>query len=68
MTARHRVHSAASDYYQWRCLPLSIDVVCANDVLEAIRVEAVNGFNRLSHGGLETGGILFGRQTEGSVF
>jgi hypothetical protein len=27
----------------------------------------VDAFNRLSHGGLETGGILLGRQTEGSV-
>jgi hypothetical protein len=46
---------------------LSIDVRCANDVLETLRVEAVDAFNSLSHGGLETGGILLGRQTEGSV-
>ena len=67
MTVRIREHSAASDHYHWRCLPLSIDVRCANDVLEAIRVEAVGAFNRLSHGGLETGGILLGRQAEGLV-
>lgn len=67
MTARIRERSAASEYHQWRCLPLSIEVRCANEVLETIRVEAVDAFNRLSHGGLETGGILFGRWTEGIV-
>ena len=67
MTAPFRGRSAVSDYHQWRYLPLSVDVLCANDVLEAIRVEAVDGFNSLPHGGLETGGILFGRQTECSV-
>jgi hypothetical protein len=67
VTAPQREHFAASDYCRWRCLPLSIDVLCANDVLEAIRVAAVDGLNRISHGGLETGGILFGRKTEPSI-
>jgi len=67
VTAPIRVCSAASNYHQWRCPLLSIDVRCANDVLETIRVEAVDAFNRLPHGGLETGGMLLGRQTEGFV-
>lgn len=67
VTVPIREHSAASDHYRWRSLPLPIDVRCANDVLEAIRVEAVDAFNRLSHGGLETGGILLGRHAEDLV-
>jgi hypothetical protein len=61
------IEPGQSDYCKWPFQPLSMEVVCTNNVLETIRVEAVDGFNRLSHGGLETGGILFGRQTERSV-
>jgi hypothetical protein len=52
---------------QWRYAPLETEVVCPGSVLETIRLEAVDGFCRLSHGGLETGGILLGKRTDRSI-
>src|SRR4051794_24032920 len=35
--------------------------------MEEIRLTATEGFNRLSHGGVETGGVLFGVHEHGTV-
>jgi hypothetical protein len=65
--AAHAQVSAVPDRVQWRCEPWATQVACARAVLETIRREAVDGFARLRHGGLEVGGILFGRRTEESI-
>jgi len=52
---------------QWRYAPLEAEILCLGSVLETIRLEAVDGFCRLSHGGLETGGILLGKRTDRSI-
>ncbi len=40
-------------------------VECSTAVLESIRRQAVEGFNAFGHGGLETGGVLYGYREEG---
>src|SRR5437879_4962976 len=40
---------------------------CSTELIEQIRVEAVDGFLRLPHGGLEIAGILFGTKEGGVV-
>src|ERR1700676_517700 len=59
-----RCQLAFADRLNWRYGPLDAEVVCANSVLETIRLEAGEGFNRLPHGGLEIGGILLGKRTD----
>jgi hypothetical protein len=67
VTAAHGQVSAVPDRVQWRCEPWATQVACPRVVLETIRREAVDGFARLPHGGLEVGGIPFGRRTEQSI-
>jgi hypothetical protein len=55
---------AATGRVRWQCGPPVSEVVCSCSVLDETRREAVEGFNRLSHGGLEVGGVLFGKQTK----
>ena len=59
--------SAPPDRLQWHCEPLAVDIVCTVALLESIRRQVVDGFCRLSHGGLESGGLLFGRWTGRSI-
>ena len=63
MAAPHQA-TVAPDQLRWRYAPLDAEVICCTAVLEAIRREAVDGLRCLSHGGLETGGILLGRRTD----
>ena len=59
--------SAVPERLQWRYAPLDAEVACTSTVLETIRRETIEGLNRLSRGGLETGGILLGRRTDRSM-
>jgi hypothetical protein len=43
------------------------DVECLLAVLEQLRAEAVDAFRTLPHGGMETGGVLFGVEQPGAV-
>jgi hypothetical protein len=40
-------------------------VECSTAVLESIRRQAVEGFNAFAHGGVETGGVLYGCREDG---
>jgi hypothetical protein len=64
-TARYQ--SSIADRLNWRYAPLDAEVVCTSAVLEAVRHQAAEGRSRLSHGGLEIGGILLGRRTDRSM-
>jgi len=56
-----------SDRLIWRHAPLDAEVVCTRAVLETIRHQAAQGRSRLSHAGLESGGMLLGRRTDRSM-
>ena len=64
-TARYQ--SSITDRLNWRYAPLDAEVVCTSAVLETVRHQAAEGRSRLSHGGLEIGGILLGRRTDRSM-
>ena len=46
---------------------MDAEVSCSQSVLEKIRLEAVDGLNRLAHGGLEVGGLLLGTRTDRAI-
>lgn len=58
MTVRSAL--ATPEVLRWLCDSPALPVECAPDLLEKICFEAVNGFKRLAHGGIEVGGILYG--------
>jgi hypothetical protein len=64
-TARYQ--SPIADRLNLRYAPLDAEVVCTSAVLEAVRHEAAEARSRLSHGGLEIGGLLLGRRTDRSI-
>src|ERR1700686_4112670 len=64
-TARYQ--SPIADRLNLRYAPLDAEVVCTSAVLEAVRHEAAEARSRLSHGGLEIGGLLLGRRTDRSM-
>ena len=64
-TARYQLPIA--DRLTWRYAPLDVEVVCTSAALETVRQHAAEGRSRLSHGGLEVGGILLGRRTDRSM-
>ena len=66
MTAPRHQQSAA-ECPQWCCERLNTSFICRSSVLETVRSQAVEALNCLSHGGLETGGILLGRRTKTSI-
>jgi len=62
-----RYQLAIADRLTWRYAPLDAEVVCTRAVLETIRHQAAQGRSRLSHAGLESGGLLLGRRTDRSM-
>jgi hypothetical protein len=50
---------------RWPCVPLGSEIECAPRVLHTICLEASLGLRKLTRGGLEVGGILFGERAEG---
>jgi hypothetical protein len=51
---------------RWPCAPLGGEIECAPAVLQAACAEAALGLRKLAKGGLEGGGVLFGKRA-GSV-
>jgi proteasome lid subunit RPN8/RPN11 len=51
----------------WQPEGCPIRIEYARGVMEELRMRAVDGFSRLSHGGVEIGGVLFGRSEAGAV-
>ena len=52
---------------RWPCVSLGVEVECAPRVLHTICLESVLGLRKLSKGGLEIGGLLFGERAEGLI-
>lgn len=48
----------------WQAEGFPLVIECAEDVLQRIRASAVDWFLSLTHGGIETGGVLFGTCSE----
>jgi hypothetical protein len=47
--------------------PAAPPIECHPEVLETVRAAAVDGLMRLGRGGIEIGGLLFGRNTDGAI-
>jgi hypothetical protein len=62
-----RYRSPNADRLTWRYAPLDAEVVCTSAVLETVRQHSSAGRSRLSHGGLEIGGMLLGKRTDRSM-
>lgn len=59
--------AALSEYECWRAERHHFAIEYACTVLDEIRVAAVEGYQRLRHGGIEVGGVLFGTHRDGVV-
>ena len=59
--------AAASNVAVWNVPGHAIQIEYSAAVLEQIRLTAVDGYHQVPHGGVETGGILFGVDQENVV-
>lgn len=57
----------ASDALLWAVVGLPMAVECSRAILEEIHGMVQDGMRQLSRGGIEVGGVLFGRRTEGAI-
>jgi outer membrane biosynthesis protein TonB/proteasome lid subunit RPN8/RPN11 len=57
----------AAEFASWSAPGHSFRIEYSEAVLEQIRETALDGYHRVPHGGVETGGILFGVQQENLV-
>ena len=55
------------EFATWSAPGHSLRIEYSAEVLEQIRETAVDGYHRVPHGGVETGGILFGTHEEDTV-
>ena len=51
----------------WSAAGHNLRIDYSNAVLDQIRMTAVEGYHRVPHGGVETGGVLFGTHQENAV-
>lgn len=51
----------------WQAEGFATRIEYARTVIEELGIAATEGFNRLSHGGVEVGGVLFGLRTPDSI-
>jgi hypothetical protein len=51
----------------WQAAGCTVRIDYSRALLEELRLASVDGFNRLAHGGLEIGGVLFGVHDAGAV-
>lgn len=56
-----------TDTLLWAVVGLPMAVECSWSILEEIHGIAQEGMRQLSRGGIEVGGVLFGRRTEGAI-
>jgi proteasome lid subunit RPN8/RPN11 len=59
--------SVETQFGWWTVEGHSIVIEYSFDILEKIRAEVVDGFNRVRHGGIEVGGVLFGTREHNVV-
>src|SRR5579863_2676652 len=57
----------APEFRVWEPPGYSVRIEYSEAVMQQIRMEAVEGFHRVPHGGVETGGILFGTHQDNLV-
>jgi hypothetical protein len=51
----------------WQAAGCAVRIEYSRAVMEELRLAAIAGFNRLGHGGVEIGGVLFGVRDPGAV-
>jgi len=61
----HPTPVVASEFECWKTERHPVTIEYAGAVLEEIRVAAVDGYQRMRHGGVEVGGVLFGEHRNG---
>jgi proteasome lid subunit RPN8/RPN11 len=61
------VSAAKAEFETWRAERHNMTIECAGPVLNEIRIAAVDGYQRMRHGGIEVGGVLFGTHRNGVV-
>lgn len=59
--------AAATGFSRWNAGPLDFTIDYSNAVMEEIRMRAAEGYQRLRHGGVEVGGVLFGTHRESGI-
>ena len=57
--------SATQGFGSWTAGPGSVTIEYSNAVLDEIRLRAAEGYQRMRHGGVEVGGVLFGARRAG---
>ncbi|MGA2739171.1 MAG: hypothetical protein ABSG65_17165 [Bryobacteraceae bacterium] len=67
MTGSDVAPESAPELATWSPPGISFRIEYAAEALEQIRETAVDGYHRVPHGGVETGGILYGRHQENAV-
>jgi hypothetical protein len=56
---------AAQDFGPWAAGPQNLTIEYSSEVLDEIRIRAAEGYQRMRHGGVEVGGVLFGTRVDG---
>lgn len=56
-----------TDAILWRTESHSLVIDCPRPLLDEIHLSVLDGFRRLSHGGIEVGGVLFGRRQQNTL-
>jgi len=57
--------AAAQGFGSWTAGPADRTLEYSNAVLDEIRLRAAEGYQRMRHGGVEVGGVLFGARRDG---
>jgi len=57
----------STNLHQWRPPGYNTSVEYSPPVMEELRLEVTDGFNRVPHGGVEIGGILFGVRDQETI-
>jgi proteasome lid subunit RPN8/RPN11 len=56
---------ATQEFGSWTAGPRDLTIEYSNAVMDEIRIRAAEGFERLRHGAVEVGGVLFGTRRDG---
>jgi proteasome lid subunit RPN8/RPN11 len=56
---------ATEEFGCWTAGPRNLTIEYSNPVLDEIRLRAAEGYQRMRHGGVEVGGVLFGTRRDG---
>jgi proteasome lid subunit RPN8/RPN11 len=57
--------AATQEFGYWTAGPENLTVEYSSAVLDEIRIRAAEGYQRMRHGGVEVGGVLFGTRRDG---